>query len=161
MTSLGSYLATIRAMNWPQRGLLVEAVVLIGLTTVAIRVLPFRVLMRLAEWPLGRQRGRIPRDVLLPWVRRAVLAASRRAPWDAVCLHQSLTAQILLRRRGAPSVLYYGAHPGDAGGMKAHAWVKCDGVDVVGGEVAGDYAVLATFPRSGGDAEKLHSSCGT
>ena len=161
MTSLGSRLATLRALSWPQRAILLEAAVVLAATTLAIRFLPFRLTIRLAEWPLGPERRRPPRDVLLRRVGWAVRVASRRVPWDAVCLHQGLTAQILLRRRGAPSILYYGANPGDAQGMKAHAWVECDGVDVVGGEAAAGYAVLAAFPRPAAAAGKLRRSGGT
>lgn len=159
VASLRSALATARELSWGQRALFLEAAVTMSLVAAAVRLLPFRVLMRLAEWPLGRQRPGPAREKLLRRVRWAVLVASRRTPWDAVCLHQSLTAQILLRRRGVPSVLYYGAHPGDADGMKAHAWVKSDGYDVVGGEVAAQYAVLATFPPL--DPDQLPGTSGT
>lgn len=159
MGSLRSALATARELSWERRALFLEAAVTMSLVTAAVRLLPFRVLMRLAEWPLGRERRGRPREQLLRRVRWAVLVASRRTPWDSVCLHRSLTAQILLRGRGVPSTLYYGAHPGDAGGLKAHAWVMCDGFDVVGGEVAAEYAVLATFPRL--DSEKTPRVVGT
>lgn len=159
MGSLRSAFATARELSWGRRALFLEAAATLALVTLAIRLLPFRVLMRLAEWPLGRERPEPPRATVLRRVRWAVLVASRRAPWRAVCLHQSLTAQVLLRRRGVPSILYYGAHPGDAGGMKAHAWVKSDGYDVVGGEVASDFAVLAAFPRP--NADKLKGASGT
>jgi hypothetical protein len=43
-------------------------------------------------------------------------------------------------------MLYYGAVHDDQSGLHAHVWV-CDGdVDVIGGEMADRFAVLATFP---------------
>jgi hypothetical protein len=159
LASLRSALVTFRDLDWSRRGLFLEAALTVTLVAFAIRLLPFRVLMRLAEWPLGVERAAATRPQVLRRVRWAVLVAGRRTPWDAVCLHQSLTAQILLRRRGVPSTLYYGANAGDAAGMKAHAWVQCGGVDVVGGENAADYAVLATFPQQ--NAEKLGGAPGT
>lgn len=155
--TLRSHLGKLRELSWAERGLLLEAAVVLPLVSAAIRLVPFRHLMRLAEWPLGRA-STIPRAALPRRVRWVLQVLSRRAP-GAVCLHQSLTAQILLRRRGAPSILFYGANPGDADGMKAHAWVACDGVDVVGGEVAREFAVLATFPQA--DADKLTRAAGT
>jgi hypothetical protein len=156
--TLRSHLRKLRELSWAERGLVVEAALVVTLVSAAIRLLPFRHLMRLAEWPLGRRASAIPRARLPNRVRWALQVIGRRAP-DAVCLHQSLTAQILLRRRGAPSILYYGAHPGDAAGMRAHAWVVCDGYDVVGGEAAHDFAVLATFPRH--DPDRLKPAAGT
>jgi hypothetical protein len=52
----------------------------------------------------------------------------------------------MLRRRGVPSVLYYGASHDAKSGLCAHVWVRDGAVDVVGGETASRYAVLATFP---------------
>jgi len=52
----------------------------------------------------------------------------------------------MLRRRGVPSVLYYGATQDDRTGLSAHVWVRDGDVDVIGGEIASHYAVLATFP---------------
>jgi hypothetical protein len=67
-------------------------------------------------------------------------------PWRALCFEQGLAAQFMLRRQGIPSVLYYGAAQGDRGELLTHVWV-CDGdLDVVGGEIAHRFAILATFP---------------
>ena len=52
----------------------------------------------------------------------------------------------MLRRRGIPSVLYYGAAPDDRCGIVAHVWVRDGEADVVGCELAGRYALLASFP---------------
>ena len=157
MGSPRSHAQKVRELSWFERGLLLEGAAVLALMTLAVRLVPFRHLMRLAEWPLGGS-PKIPREALPKRVRWLLQVLSRRTP-GAVCLHQSLTAQILLRRRGAPAVLYYGANPGDAKGLKAHAWVVCDGVDVIGGDVASEYAVLATFPRA--PADSLTRAAGT
>jgi hypothetical protein len=59
----------------------------------------------------------------------------------------------MLRRRGIPSVLCYGAARDDRHGLSAHVWVRVDDVDVIGGEIASRYAVLTTFPPQGGKTE--------
>ncbi len=59
------------------------------------------------------------------------------------CFERGLAAHAMLRRRGLQSVLYYGA--AGAGGLRAHVWVRCAGVDVVGGDEAPDFAFLARF----------------
>jgi hypothetical protein len=63
-----------------------------------------------------------------------------------MCFEQGLAAQFMLRRRGVPSVLYYGAALDDQDGLSAHVWVRDGDVDIIGGEIASQFAVLATFP---------------
>ena len=43
-------------------------------------------------------------------------------------------------------MLYYGAAQDDRTGLYAHVWVRDGEVDVIGGEIAYRFAVLATFP---------------
>jgi hypothetical protein len=52
----------------------------------------------------------------------------------------------MLRRRGIPSVLYYGVAPDQGKGLAAHVWVRNGDFCVVGGEGSSHFAVLATFP---------------
>jgi hypothetical protein len=63
-----------------------------------------------------------------------------------MCFQQGLAAQLMLRRRGIPSVLYYGAAQDDRSGLYAHVWVRDGDVDVIGGEIADRFAILAAFP---------------
>jgi hypothetical protein len=42
-------------------------------------------------------------------------------------------------------VLYYGAALRE-GDLKAHVWVRDGNIDVIGGEAASRYALLARFP---------------
>jgi hypothetical protein len=63
-----------------------------------------------------------------------------------MCFEQGLAAQIMLRRRGVPSRLYYGAAQNDQRGLSAHVWVQDGEVNVIGGEIASRFALLATFP---------------
>jgi Transglutaminase-like superfamily len=51
----------------------------------------------------------------------------------------------MLRRRGIPSVLYYGAAQ-DRSGLISHVWLRHGDVDVIGGATAHRFAILATFP---------------
>jgi hypothetical protein len=80
-------------------------------------------------------------------IQWAVISAAARVPWRVMCFQQGLAAQLMLRRRGVPSVLYYGVAQDDQNGLHAHVWVRDGDVDVIGGEMAYRFAVLATFPR--------------
>jgi Transglutaminase-like superfamily len=133
-------------LSWQDRLLLLEAVLWLAIAGLAIAVLPFRHVGLLAARPIRRPLPHHARLIQVRRTRWAIITAARRVPWRAVCFQQGLAAQFMLRRRGIPSVLYYGAAPDDQRGLSAHVWV-CDGdIDVVGGEVASRYAVLATFP---------------
>ena len=90
--------------------------------------------------PAPEARNRVRRQV-----RWAIVTAARRVPWRALCIQQGLAAQFMLRRRGIPSVLYYGAALRE-GDLKAHVWVRDGTIDVIGGEAASRYALLARFP---------------
>jgi hypothetical protein len=113
----------------------------------AIAVLPFRNIGILAARPI--RRPKIPRQTDLNRVRRirwAITASAARVPWRALCFQQGLAAQLMLRRRGIPSVLYYGATQDERHGLSAHVWVRDGDVDVIGGDIADRFTILATFP---------------
>ena len=52
----------------------------------------------------------------------------------------------LARDRMGEKPLYYGAASDAEQGLSAHVWVRDGDVDIVGGEIASRFAVLATFP---------------
>ena len=113
----------------------------------AIAVLPFRNVGLLAARPIrGPKISNQARANKVRRVRWAIIASAARVPWRALCIQQGLAAQFMLRRRGIPSVLYYGAAQDDRDGLSAHVWVRDGDVDVIGGEIADRFTVLATFP---------------
>ncbi len=123
--------------------LLAEALAAILVSSLAVRLVPFRTLAdRLT-------RGGSIRPAADPettyWIRRAVLAWSKRVPWRALCFEQGLAAHLLLRRRGLASTLHYGAATIE-GKLKAHIWVTSGEMPVVGCENRDDYGLLARFP---------------
>jgi GNAT superfamily N-acetyltransferase len=130
-------------LRWADRALLVEALATLTLASLAIRLLPFRSLMRAAS-AIGPANGGASFD---PRVRRSVWAVqawARRVPWRAVCFQRGLAVHVMLRRRGIGSVLHYGVSQAD--GLKAHVWVRAAGHDVIGCEEAAGFTCLATWP---------------
>jgi hypothetical protein len=138
-------LGRLRRLSAADRALLAEALVVLAASSAAIRVLRFTRVGRLASWRLGRERPGSSLD-LPARVAWAVRACGRRAPWRAVCFQQGLTAQIMLRRRGVESTLYFGVALEKTEGLSAHVWVKAGERDVVGCEEASGYAALVAFP---------------
>jgi len=144
-----SFLARWRRVSGPDRALLCEALILLAFARVAIALLRFETIARISAPALG---AAVPapqdRAGLRSRVRWAVRAGARHVPFKAVCFQQGLAAQLMLRRRGVPSVMYYGAAPAPdkQAGLAAHVWVSDDGVHIVGGENVAAFAVLITFP---------------
>jgi hypothetical protein len=129
------------------RLLLLEATISMAIAGFAIAVLPFRYLVLVAARPIrGLGPNNQARVIMVRRIRWAIITATRRVPWRARCFQQGIAAQLMLRRRGIPSALYYGAKPDDLSGLSAHVWVRDGDVDVIGGDTAHGFAILAVFP---------------
>jgi hypothetical protein len=124
-----------------------EAILWLVIAGLAIAVLPFRRVGLLAARPIRTRE--VSSQERLDKVRRirwAIISTAGRVPWRALCFQRGLAAQLMLRQRGIPSVLYYGAAQDDRSGLHAHVWVRYGEMDVIGGEIAHRFAILATFP---------------
>ena len=120
-----------------ERNLFFRALVLLAVTRLGLRVLPFRVIRNWTEQfrsspglhiTLNRRRiGQIA------W---AVEAASRRIP-GTTCLPRAIATHILLGRLGQASELRLGAALKPQGHLEAHAWVEVSGRVVIGEAIEG------------------------
>jgi hypothetical protein len=144
---------------------------------VALRVIPFRRLTWFFERPPRRpqdtfaERERIGAAARTPFTagkdditgterarfRKAVQWIIDEAAWflpcETVCLPRAIAAQVLLRRRGIGTTLYYGAATLPERGLTAHAWVQ-DGSQVIVGRSDGqDYHILARYPETRGELD--------
>lgn len=114
-----------------ERGVLLRALLLLPLTTVALRLLGFRrwqaTLARLA--PVAETAGAGLSEASIEraqCVARMVQAASREGPSRGNCLERSVVLWWLLRRQGIAGELRIGARK-QAGRFEAHAWVEFAG----------------------------------
>ncbi|HEU0044530.1 lasso peptide biosynthesis B2 protein [Sphingomonas sp.] len=129
--------------------LLGETVATLAAASAAIGLLPFRKVVRLAS--RGRTvkqsnaSGRVGTDQVI-W---AIEAVARRMPWRTVCFQKGLALHLMLRRRGVPAMLHYGAGKDPEGALAAHVWISVDGQTVLGGDVADRFHCLATYPQTG------------
>ena len=126
--------------SWP---LLIETGLAIIIASAAIRLVPVRTLAGRMGKPLAASTPAPLEEIAT--LTRAIRAWSRRLPWRTLCFEQGLTAHWLLRRRGFASTFHYGAAKRECI-LKAHVWVRSGSLDVVGCEIAGDYALLVCFP---------------
>lgn len=123
--------------------MLAEALAALALASLAIAFLPFRRVAAFAS-PSAREPARTDAETVRR-ARSAITGWSRRVPWRTVCFQKGLALHWMLRRRGIPSVLLYGARR-DGDGLAAHVWVDVEGETVIGGEEAPGFACLARFP---------------
>lgn len=123
-----------------------EAIAYLAAARLAVAFLPFETI---AKW-MSRPQAR--RSITISPLRVAVAVerGARRVPWRAVCIHQGIACQRMLRRRGVPSEFVYGLATSD-GELKAHVWVEWKGDTIIGDHPGADFASVARFPPTRGD----------
>ena len=143
-----SRLRKLRELSWEECWLLVQASLLLPLTTLVVRTIGVgrwqRVLARhtplkttstsdshfatakstglsedAGEGPSADQKARV--------IAKTVRVAARHGIYRANCLEQSLVLCRLLARNGIESELRFGARKEEVR-LEAHAWVECCGV---------------------------------
>ena len=132
-------------LDHSRRALLVEAAGALAAASLAVKLLPFKWAIRLGSRRAVSKSSKSPARVM-PDIRWAIDAAARNLPWNPVCIQRGVAAQWMLRRRGIDARLHYGLTNDDEEALKAHVWVDALGETLVGGEEAGDYVRVATFP---------------
>lgn len=95
--------------------------------------LPIGDILQVLRRPAAACRGSDLEEADVARVGWAIAAAARRVPWRADCLLQAMAADRWLRRLGAAPELTIGVEKNAAGGLAAHAWLRCNGVAVTGG----------------------------
>ncbi len=128
--------------------LIFYAWILMIAAAVAVRFFSFPILRSLASRPLKREICNPDHQVELARETRAAISmAARRSPLRALCFEKGLVAQILLRRRGVPSVLYYGLKQEQDKQLEAHVWVMVGDFPVCGEGVADQFVTLTKIPH--------------
>lgn len=85
----------------------------------------------LADETGGRDRDVDDQLVRLQW---ALSVAARVLPWRTDCLIRCIAADKILRRRNLEPQFYLGVTQQGDTGFGAHAWIRCRGISVAGGE---------------------------
>lgn len=129
-----------------QQMLLLEAAVLLGAASIAITILPFRVVgiqigALMHETPMSNELGAL---ATAKTIRRAVDSAEKNIPVVTTCFSRAVATKVLLRRRGVPTTLYLGvARAGDE--VLAHAWLRCGTVTLTGAGVYRKFVPVCWF----------------
>jgi hypothetical protein len=116
------------SLSWGDRGLVVEAALMLGVARATLLVIPFR---RFRPWLTLARRGKAD-PVLVTRVRRAIGIAARNLPFEAVCLPQAMAGKAMLARRGAASAVCIGVGRDADDAMLMHAWLEAGDTIVTG-----------------------------
>ena len=142
-------LATFRRLTWKRRLLLLEALLFLSLSSLAVKWLPFRLVMKLAERvPSLRRPPAGDAEPIVSDIRWAVEAWAARLPWRTVCFQIGLAVHLMLRLRGLPAVLHYGVRQNPEKGLQAHVWITRSGHPVVGVDEAAGFRCLLSVPST-------------
>ena len=128
--------------------LLETAICLVGISA-AIRLVSFHKIAKFLD--LTEIRADLsfsaPNDPKIQDIAHALRIVDARIPWTCTCLCQALAGIFLLSRRGFPAILHLGVSKGatthDA--LLAHAWLDCGAINIMGGETAASFTLLARF----------------
>ena len=140
-------LMRLRALGWRDRWLLLQSLMLLPATALALRVVtPLRLQAITQGSPKcgtgANDHGSATR------IAHLVAAASEYGPYRASCLPQSLVLQYFLSRAGIASELRFGVNKND-GAVRAHCWIEVAGEPLIDSPaVHRHYAALdVTAPR--------------
>lgn len=103
-----------------------SAVLLPALRIALRRARVDRVQARLLAWSGGMLTEGASHHDAARAVTRMVDAVGKRLPFDINCLHRTLAAWFLLRRRGIGSTIRFGVKPEKPPAF--HAWIEIEGV---------------------------------
>ena len=129
-----------------ERLLLMEAVCWLGLMRVAIKLFPFRWIVRRFHLAPGKYAGNVNVNEQSHAARigHTIRIAAEHTPWKCNCFTQSLAAMAMLRRRGLAGTLFLGvARAGDA--ITAHSWLCSGDTMLTGGAVEQHFTPVACF----------------
>jgi hypothetical protein len=148
---LWAKVSKLRALSWPDRLRVAEALLALMAARIALAALPFR---RIAAW-LGREgvegapQAGAEREAQAMLVGRAVQRVAPHVPWDSRCLAQAIAGAWMLGRRGLPATIYFGVRKDPGAAFTAHAWLRCGGCIVTGAREHETFEIIARFSRAG------------
>jgi hypothetical protein len=126
--------------------LFAEAWCLLALARMMLVFVRFKNIVALMQYKREREMPDAKRAVILSAIKLAIARACVRSPWRTKCFEQALAAKMMTRRRGLPSVIYFGVKKEtDNDKIQAHAWLKSGEFVVTGWQRMNSYRVVGEF----------------
>lgn len=132
--------------SWPARWLVAEALVLLLLARLLVKIAPLRLWRDSLGLPVGApDDGEVPSPAARI-LASAVERADWRSPGKAKCLPRAMALHWMMRRRGEASTIAFAILPEARRGTldDLHAWVE-SGACIVLGASEEPYRVIARF----------------
>ncbi|MBL0225862.1 MAG: lasso peptide biosynthesis B2 protein [Geobacteraceae bacterium] len=149
--SLIDDLRKFSARSWSERGLFLEAFILLGVMRAAILLFPFRKIAKILGITQSETSSIPEKDIPIDTtaIGWAIQAAAARTHWESACLAQALTGMVMLSRRGVASALYLGVARVEStpGTMDAHAWLRCGDAILTGAGGVERFSAISAFVR--------------
>jgi hypothetical protein len=139
-----------RRLSMPDRLLVVEAIGWLCVARLSIRLLPFVWIGRhIGRWhPPAAATHDDPRTkAIAARITWAIDRGGRVLPLRFVCLPRALAAWQMLKLRGIPGRLHFGAVRTGEGPLQSHAWLDAGGVEVTGYPIAREYVEIGFYQR--------------
>ena len=118
--------------SWPERLLLIEALLTVVAVRITLWVVPFRLWRSVL---VDTASDGVPGTPHMAYQVALAVRATSNYVFMATCLTQAIATYLLLRWRGIPSCIRIGVARGESGRMEAHAWVESAGHVIIGGSV--------------------------
>lgn len=136
-------------LSMQEKILLCEAFFYLIIAVILVQNLPFR---KIAS-RLGKHMKKTPSDLqslpeeLLEKIKRSLKRAQLYVPRGENCLIQGIAGKIMLKRHELPSTLYLGLAKDseENAGFKAHAWLRCGHVILIGKEGSETFTEISYF----------------
>ena len=131
-----------------ERMVLLEAVFFLGAARALIKILPFRRVRKLITGREQAEGGPSSAESLerVERVGRMIRAASRRLPWQCLCLTQALAGKLMLARRGIESTVYIGVKKDPSKEvLESHAWLKWQDRCITGARGHENFTIMTDF----------------
>jgi len=134
----------------PERRLLLEAIFLLGIYRIALKVLSFKRLTHsMVRYHNAEPLPAVSREqeTKARQIGEAVERAGRHTPWKSACLVRACTAAKMMRRRKIPGSVCIGVQketyePRD---IEAHAWTMCAEHCITGAQERNGFTQISSF----------------
>lgn len=139
------------ALSGAERRVAAEALILVAILAVALKLLPFRVVHQRVVRPVRVVPPQSRHETFIAAKRIGALVDRAGQTLHASCLTRAFALARILSSRGIPHELSVGVRRSGSS-LAAHAWVSDGGVVLIGGGETSQYSPLLTSsfqrPRS-------------
>jgi Transglutaminase-like superfamily len=135
-------------LNNRKKQLLISTFILLTLVRLGLWLLSFKTLQKLlSSISKAKPQYQEKHQISIDEITWAVEVSSLYTP-GVKCLARALTCQVFMSRQGYESNLCIGVAKGEAGDLKAHAWLESRGQVVIGNVTDfSDFSQLASFAK--------------